>query len=391
MKRYLFTSESVAIGHPDKIADQISDAILDACIQNDPLSRVACECLVSRGFVIIAGQITTKHHPEYQQIARNTIKEIGYDDCALGFDWRSCGVLVNIDQQSPDIAQGIVAEDKEQGAGDQGIMFGYASDETEEMLPMPIALCNRLVRELHRIAKSKEIPYLRPDGKTQMTIEYDHQHIPRRLHTIVLSVQHDEEVSHATVVKDMKKLINRIVPSHLIDENTLYYINSTGRFVIGGPSADCGLTGRKIIVDTYGGAGKHGGGCFSGKDPTKVDRSAAYAARYIAKNIVAAKLAKRCEIQVSYGIGLAFPLSIKVDTFQTSRVPEDLLARIIPIVFDLSPRGIIEMLDLQRPIYSITAFGGHFGRSEPSFTWEKTDRVKRLLDAVKQESFTLED
>ncbi len=385
MKNYLFTSESVAIGHPDKVADQISDAILDVCLQKDPLAKVACECLVSTGLVVIAGEITSNFQPDYQQIAREMIKEIGYNDCALGFDSRSCGIILTINKQSPDIAQGVLEGQglfKEQGAGDQGIMFGYASDETEELMPMPIALCNRIVRKLHEVRVSGKIPYLRPDGKTQITIEYDQEDVPRRLHTVVLSVQHNEEVSRVILERDMKELIHQIVPAGLIDKDTLYYINPTGRFVLGGPAADCGLTGRKVIVDTYGGMGRHGGGCFSGKDPSKVDRSASYAARYVAKNVVAAKLAKRCEIQLSYAIGVAYPISIKVETFGTSTVSEDILARAIPQVFDLTPKGIIEMLDLLRPIYRKTAFGGHFGRNE--FNWEKTDRAGKLSEAVRQ-------
>lgn len=377
MERYLFTSESVAIGHPDKVADQISDAILDACLQNDKMAKVACECLVSTGLVVIAGEISSTYQPDYQQIARETIREIGYNNCALGFDSRSCGIITLVNKQSPDIAQGVLGQGlfKEQGAGDQGIMFGFACDETEEFMPMPIALCNRIVRKLSQLS----IPYLRPDGKTQITIEYEGLR-PVRLHTAVLSVQHNEEVGRDVLEREMKELIHEIVPAHLIDKNTLYYINPTGRFVLGGPAADCGLTGRKLIVDTYGGMGRHGGGCFSGKDPSKVDRSASYAARYVAKNIVAAKLAKRCEVQISYAIGVPFPISIHVETFGTSRVPESVLAKAIPQVFDLSPRGIIEMLDLLRPIYKKTAFGGHFGREE--FSWEKTDKAAKLLEII---------
>lgn len=382
MSHYLFTSESVAIGHPDKVADQISDAVLDACLQHDKGAKVACECLVSTGLVVIAGEISSSYHPDYQHIARETIREIGYDDCALGFDWRSCGIIITVNKQSPDIAQGVEGKGlfKVQGAGDQGIMFGYACDETEEFMPMPIALCNRIVQQLYHLRVTKALPYLRPDAKTQITIEYSQDHTPLRLHTVVLSAQHNEEVSRTTLEKDMKELIHKIVPDHLIDQNTLYYINPTGRFVIGGPAADCGLTGRKVIVDTYGGMGRHGGGCFSGKDPSKVDRSASYAARYVAKNIVAAKLAKRCEVQVSYAIGIPFPISIKVETFGTSTVPEDVLAKAVPLAFDLTPKGIILMLDLLRPIYKKTAFGGHFGRHE--FSWEKTDNVSQLLEVI---------
>jgi S-adenosylmethionine synthetase len=387
MQNFLFTSESVAQGHPDKIADQISDAILDACLMEDPNSKVACEVMVSSGFVIISGEITTAAQPNYQEIARQMIRDIGYESCALGFDYRSCGILVSINKQSPDIAQGVNEGEglyKEQGAGDQGIMFGFACDETLELMPMPIMTAHRIVQELG------ELPYLRPDAKCQVTIEYNHQHVPQRLHTVVISTQHHEDADHQLICKDMKALVHRIMPAHFIDENTLFYINPTGRFVIGGPVADCGLTGRKIIVDSYGGMGHHGGGAFSGKDPSKVDRSAAYAARYVAKNIVAAKLAKRCEVQVSYAIGVPYPISVKVETFGTSKVKESLLAHIIPLVFNLNPKGIIEMLDLKRPIYTKTAFGGHFGRNEKEFTWEKTDRVHALLEAVKQESFILQ-
>ena len=389
MSHFLFTSESVAIGHPDKIADQISDAVLDACLAQDPYSRVACETLVSSGLVVLAGEITTKAHLDYQAIVRKTIQEIGYDDCTLGFDYRSCGIITTINKQSPDISQGVDEGNgmfSEQGAGDQGLMFGYACDETPELMPLPIMLAHRIVLELERVRKNKTLEYLRPDAKTQVTIEYDHNHLPVRLHTIVLSTQHAAETDHKTITSDMKKLIARVVPKELIDDETLFYINPTGRFVVGGPVGDCGLTGRKIIVDTYGGMGRHGGGAFSGKDPTKVDRSACYAARYVAKNIVAAKLAKRCEVQVSYAIGVPYPVSIKVDTFGTGKVNEDLLAHIIPLVFNLTPRGIIEMLDLRRPIYRKTAFGGHFGRQEVEFTWEKTDRVNALLEAIKAET-----
>jgi S-adenosylmethionine synthetase len=393
MQNFLFTSESVAQGHPDKIADQISDAILDACLAADPESKVACEVMVSSGFVIISGEITTAAHPNYQEICRRTIREIGYCDSALGFDYRSCGILVSINKQSQDIAQGVNEGEglfKEQGAGDQGLMFGYACDETAELMPMPIMLAHRIVHELRRLRVSGKLPYLRPDAKSQVTIEYDRHHVPQRLHTVVISTQHAEDVDYETICRDMKQLVHIIVPKNFIDENTLFYINPTGRFVIGGPFGDCGLTGRKIIVDTYGGMGHHGGGAFSGKDPSKVDRSAAYAARYVAKNIVASKLAKRCEVQVSYAIGVPYPISIKVDTFGTASVSESLLAHIVPLVFNLTPKGIIQMLHLKRPIYAKTAFGGHFGRHEKEFTWERTDKVDALLEAVKQESFILQ-
>lgn len=393
MGHFLFTSESVAQGHPDKIADQISDAVLDACLREDPHSKVACETLVSSGLVVLAGEITTKAHLNYQEIVRRTICDIGYDDSSIGFDYRSCGILITINQQSLDIAQGVNEGEglfKEQGAGDQGLMFGYACDETAELMPMPIMLAHRIVHELRRLRISSALPYLRPDAKAQVTIEYDEDHMPVRLHTVVISTQHKDDVTYEVICKDMKELVKRIVPADFIDENTLFYINPTGRFVVGGPAADCGLTGRKIIVDTYGGMGRHGGGAFSGKDPSKVDRSAAYAARYVAKNIVAAKLARRCEVQISYAIGVPYPISIKVDTFGTSAVKEELLNHIIPLVFNLSPRGVVEMLDLKRPIYQKTAFGGHFGRSEKEFTWERTDKVLPLLEAVKQETFILE-
>lgn len=394
MGHYLFTSESVAIGHPDKVADQISDAIVDACLREDPYSRVACETLVASGLVLMAGEITTKAHIEYEEIARRTIQEIGYDDPTSGFDYRSCGVMTSIHKQSPDIALGVdesTAPFKEQGAGDQGLMFGYACDETPELMPLPIMMAHQIVRELQRARKTREIPYLRPDAKTQVTVEYTEDHVPVRVHTIVLSTQHAENVDQKTITKDMKAMLKRLFPKKWIDDNTLFYINPTGRFVIGGPMGDCGLTGRKIIVDTYGGMGRHGGGAFSGKDPSKVDRSACYAARYVAKNIVAAKLARRCEVQVSYAIGIPYPISVKVDTFGTGTVKESLLGYVVPLVFPLSPRGIIEMLDLRRPIYQKTAFGGHFGRDDDEFIWERTDRVQNLLEAIKQETFALKN
>lgn len=379
---FLFTSESVAEGHPDKIADQISDAILDACLTKDLNSKVACEVLVAGGSVIIAGEITTNAHIDYQEIAREMIRNIGYDDSSLGFDYRCCGVLLAIREQSPNIAQGVHESEglfKDQGAGDQGLMFGYACDETPELMPMPIMYSHRIVNELSRLRKSKSLPYLRPDGKTQITIEYDEHHVPQRLHTVVISAQHAENIPHETIYNDMKDLVYRVIPNHLIDQKTLFYVNPTGLFIIGGPVADCGLTGRKIIVDTYGGMGRHGGGAFSGKDPSKVDRSGSYAARYIAKNIVASKLARRCEVQISYAIGVSYPLSIKVDTFGTATISEIELAQRIPKIFNLSPKGIIEMLDLKRPIYKQTAFGGHFGREVEDFTWEKTDRALSIL------------
>lgn len=387
MTNYLFTSESVAIGHPDKVADQISDAILDACLKEDPTARVACETLVTTGLIVMSGEITTHAHPNYPQIARQTVKEIGYDDSNIGFDYKSCGVLVSFNKQSPDIAQGVnESSSKEQGAGDQGIMFGFACDETPELMPLPIMMAHKIVRELNRMRISKELSYLRPDAKSQVTVEYDHQHKPLRIHTIVISTQHDPDVEHATIEKDMIAIAKRLSPTHMIDEQTLFYVNPTGRFVVGGPEGDCGLTGRKIIVDTYGGMGRHGGGAFSGKDPTKVDRSACYGARYVAKNIVAAKLARRCEVQLSYAIGVAHPISIKVDTFGSSKVENHILEAVIPQIFQLSPRGLIEMLNLRRPIYQQTAFGGHFGRGEFDFTWENTDKVSALIEAVNKAS-----
>lgn len=390
MTHFLFTSESVSGGHPDKIADQISDAILDACLALDPNARVACETLVSRGLVVLAGEITTDATIDYQDVVRQTIKDIGYDNPQLGFDYQSCGIIISINKQSLDIAQGVNEAQnpyKEQGAGDQGIMFGFACDETPEFMPLPIMLAHQIVRTLRQKRQKGILKYLRPDAKSQVTIEYDENHHPVRLHTVVISTQHSEEVDQDTIIEDMKNMMEEIVPASLIDKNTLFYINPTGRFVVGGPSGDCGLTGRKIIVDTYGGMGRHGGGAFSGKDPSKVDRSACYAARYIAKNIVAAKLARRCEVQLSYAIGVPYPISIKIDTFKTGVVSEDLLSHIIPLVFQLTPKGIIQMLDLKRPIYRQTAFEGHFGRHESNFTWEKTDKVQSLLNAIKQESF----
>lgn len=385
MSHFLFTSESVAIGHPDKVADQISDAVLDACLREDPYSRVACECLVTTGLIVLSGEITSSAHPNYPEIAREAVKEIGYTDSALGFDYKSCGVLVSFNKQSPDIARGVSEKEsayKEQGAGDQGLMFGYACDETPELMPLPIMLAHRIVRELRQLRSSGELTYLRPDAKSQVTVEYDEEHRPIRLHTVVISTQHHPDIDPSVIARDMKALVYRLAPSGFIDDKTLFYINPTGRFVVGGPEGDCGLTGRKIIVDTYGGMGRHGGGAFSGKDPTKVDRSACYAARYVAKNIVAAKLARRCEVQVSYAIGVPYPISIKVDTFGTGTVSEDRLALAIPQAFNLSPRGMIEMLNLRRPIYLKTAFGGHFGRKEKEFTWENTDKAQELLNLL---------
>lgn len=385
MENYLFTSESVAVGHPDKIADQISDSILDACLEQDPLSRVACETLVSSGLVILAGEITTNARVNYQEVARETIKEIGYHESSLGFDFRSCAVLTSLNTQSPDIAQGVRESEEKpdaMGAGDQGLMFGYASDEIAELMPLPIALAHAIVRELRRLRTERELQYLRPDGKTQVTVEYDADHKPVRIHNVVISTQHSADIDNQTIFEDMTRLAHSVIPPHFLDSKTLFFINPTGRFVLGGPVADTGLTGRKIIVDTYGGMARHGGGAFSGKDPTKVDRSACYMARYIAKNIVKAKLAKRCEVQLSYAIGVSQPTSIHVETFGTGVVDSTKLEHAIRHVFQLTPRGMIDMLDLRRPIFKKTAFGGHFGRDEPEFSWEKTDRVKALLHEV---------
>ena len=380
MGNFLFTSESVAIGHPDKIADQISDAILDACLNEDPDSRVGCETMVSTGLVFLAGEITTKAHLNYQDIVRKTIYDIGYHDLAMGFDSRSCGVLTAINRQSPDISQGVNKGPFEQGAGDQGLMFGYACTDTPELMPLPISLAHRIVRELKRLREQKALHYLGPDAKSQVTVEYNAAYVPQRIHTIVISTQHAEDTTIDIITGDMKDLVQRLFPSDLIDNKTLFYINPTGRFVIGGPAADCGLTGRKTMVDTYGSMARHGGGAFSGKDPSKVDRSGAYAARYVAKNIVAARLAQRCELQVSYAIGVSHPISIKIDTFGTGVVSDEKLAQVIPQIFDLSPKGIIQMLDLKRPIYTATAFGGHFGREEANFTWERTDKIQALCE-----------
>lgn len=392
MGHYLFTSESVSKGHPDKMADQIADAVLDSCLVHDPNSRVACEVLVSSGFVLITGEITSRHIPNYREIARDTIQAIGYDDAAIGFDYRSFGLLVSVHGQSPDIAQGVTEGQglfKEQGAGDQGSMFGFACDETAELMPLPIALAHRLQFALLNRRMTGAIPYLRPDAKTQVTVEYTADHVAVRVQSVVLSTQHAPTVEHAKLTQDMKKLIQQVIPQHLLDDNTVYFVNPTGRFVVGGPESDCGMTGRKLMVDTYGSMARHGGGAFSGKDPTKVDRSASYAARYIAKNIVAAKLARRCEIQISYAIGVPYPIAIKVDTFGTGTVSEELLTHVIPIVFDLSPKGMITMLNLKRPIFQQTAFGGHFGREDPDFTWENIDRVQALLLAIKQSAHSI--
>ncbi|MFT4553457.1 MAG: S-adenosylmethionine synthetase [Chlamydiales bacterium] len=388
MSNFLFTSESVSIGHPDKIADQISDAVLDACLAQDPHAKVACETLVSTGLVVLAGEITTDAIVDYQAVVRETIKKAGYTKSEYGFDFNSCAVLVSLNKQSPDISQGVKEGQGlfgQQGAGDQGMMFGFACDETPELMPLTLMLSHQILAELQRVRENGEIEYLRPDAKSQVTVEYDEDHRPVRVHTVVVSTQHSEEVEYEKLVADVKALVKRVIPEEFIDDETIFYINPTGRFVIGGPTGDCGLTGRKISVDTYGGMARHGGGAFSGKDPSKVDRSAAYAARYVAKNIVAAKLARRCEIQLAYAIGYPEPVSIKVDTFGTGTVKDSVLSDIIPKLFDLSAKGVIRMLDLKRPIYSVTAYGGHFGRENLGLQWEKTDYVQALLTAVEEE------
>ncbi|RKY21675.1 MAG: methionine adenosyltransferase [Planctomycetota bacterium] len=379
-RKVLFTSESVSMGHPDKVADQISDAILDACLKGDPNSRVACETLVTTGLCVVSGEITTRSQVEYAKIARETLKKIGYTDDAYGINGDTCAVMVTLDRQSPDISQGVTAGAgmfKEQGAGDQGMMFGYACRETPSLMPLPIDLAHRLVRRLADMRLKGKLKYLRPDAKSQVTVEYVDGK-PKRVDAVVISTQHDEDVKYATIKKDMITVIKSVVPAKYIDAKTKFHINPTGRFVVGGPHGDCGLTGRKIIVDTYGGMGRHGGGAFSGKDPSKVDRSAAYAARYVAKNIVAAKLAERCEVQLAYAIGVADPVSIHVDTFGTNTVPEQLIIDLVGQTFDLRPAGIVKMLDLKKPRYAATAAHGHFGRSGAGFTWEKTDRADKL-------------
>ena len=393
MERRLFTSESVTEGHPDKICDQISDAILDEMLRQDPNSRVACETAVTTGLVMIMGEISTSAYVDIQKTVRDTVREIGYDRAKYGFDCDTCGVVVAIDEQSADIAMGVdkALEAKENqmsdeeieaiGAGDQGMMFGYATTETPELMPYPISLAHKLSRRLTEVRKNGTLPYLRPDGKTQVTVEYDEEGHPARLDAVVLSTQHGEDVTQEQIHKDIKKYVfDEVLPAEMVDENTKFFINPTGRFVIGGPHGDSGLTGRKIIVDTYGGYARHGGGAFSGKDPTKVDRSAAYAARYVAKNIVAAGLAEKCEVQLSYAIGVAKPTSIFVDTFGTGVLSDERLVEIVRENFDLRPAGIIKMLDLRRPIYKQTAAYGHFGRTDIDVPWEKTDLAEKLAE-----------
>ena len=396
MERRLFTSESVTEGHPDKMCDAISDAILDALMEQDPMSRVACETAVTTGLVMVMGEITTKAYVDIQKIVRETIREIGYDRAKYGFDCDTCGVITAIDEQSADIAMGVdkALEAKENkmtdqeldaiGAGDQGMMFGYATNETEEYMPYAISLAHKLARRLTQVRKDGTLSYLRPDGKTQVTVEYDEAGRPVRLDAVVLSTQHDESVTQEQIHQDIKKYVfDEILPAHMVDENTKFFINPTGRFVIGGPHGDSGLTGRKIIVDSYGGYARHGGGAFSGKDCTKVDRSAAYAARYVAKNIVAAGLADKCEIQLSYAIGVAHPTSIMVDTFGTGKLSDEELVKIIREHFDLRPAGIIKMLDLRRPIYKQTAAYGHFGRNDLDLPWERLDKAEMLKGYLK--------
>jgi len=391
MARQFFTSESVSMGHPDKVADQVSDAILDALLAQDPESRVACETMVTTGIAIVAGEITTKAVIDYQDIVRSTIKRIGYTDGAFGIDGDTCSVMVSIDRQSPDISQGVTAGaglHEEQGAGDQGLMFGYACNETPSLMPFPIHYSHLLVAKLAELRENGSLPWLRPDSKSQVTVEYEDGK-PVRVHTVVISTQHDPEVNGKSdedgVLEEIRKevlekCIKEVIPAEFLDADTIYHVNPTGRFVLGGPHGDCGLTGRKIIVDTYGGMGRHGGGAFSGKDPSKVDRSAAYAARWVAKNVVAAGLADRCEVQLSYAIGVAKPLSLRIDTFGTGKVPDDVLDRAVDEVFDLRPAHILADLDLKRPIYQATAYHGHFGRDE--FPWEATSRTAELQSAV---------
>jgi S-adenosylmethionine synthetase len=383
MTNFIFTSESVSEGHPDKVADQISDAVLDEILAQDHKARVACETLVTTGIVFIAGEITTTATVDYPKVARETIKEIGYSDSAMGFDWETCAVLTSIDKQSPDISQGVTEGEglfKDQGAGDQGLMFGYACTETPELMPMPITLAHKLTMKLTEVRKNGTLDFLRPDAKSQVSIRYIDDR-PVHIDTVVVSSQHTPEVSYETIKEGiLEEVINKIVPAELMDNNTRFLINPTGRFVVGGPMGDCGLTGRKIIVDTYGGQGSHGGGAFSGKDPSKVDRSASYMGRYVAKNLVAAGLCDKCEVQVAYAIGVAEPVSVMVNTFRTGKIPTERIAEIVKETFDLRPRAIIEQLNLLRPIYKKTAAYGHFGRNLPEFTWERTDKVDILRE-----------
>ncbi|MFQ5900478.1 MAG: methionine adenosyltransferase [Thermodesulfobacteriota bacterium] len=383
MKDFLFTSESVTEGHPDKVADQISDAVLDSLLSVDPKSRVACETLVTTGLALVTGEITTKARIDYTDVVRETIKEIGYTDASMGFDWKTCAVLTSIERQSPDIALGVdEGEGKEQGAGDQGLMFGYACNHTSELMPMPIIFAHKLTKRLAEVRKKGILNFLRPDGKSQVTVQYVNK-TPVRVDAVVISSQHSPDISNTSLREGIiEEVIKDVIPGDLMDDETKFYINPTGRFVVGGPQGDCGLTGRKIIVDTYGGHGSHGGGCFSGKDPSKVDRSASYMTRYIAKNIVAAGLAEECEVQVAYAIGVADPVSVMIDTFGTGKIPTDKIARIVMENFNMKPVEIIRQLDLLRPIYRNTAAYGHFGRTEPEFTWERTDMAETLRNAA---------
>ena len=384
-RNFLFSSESVTEGHPDKVADHISDAILDEIIAHDTKAHVACETMVTTGLVIVSGEITTTHQLDVQRVARQTIKEIGYTEAIMGFSWNTCGVIVTLDRQSPDINQGVQEGEglfSEQGAGDQGMMFGYACDETEVLMPSSIYYAHRLTLGLTEMRKNGVLEFLRPDGKSQVTVQYEDGR-PTRIDGVVIAAQHDEDVDYATIKEGiMEEVVKKQLPAELLDKNTKYYINATGRFVLGGPHADCGLTGRKIIVDTYGGFASHGGGAFSGKDPSKVDRSAAYMARYVAKNIVAAGLARKCVVQLAYAIGVAEPVSVMIDTQGTGVIPDEKLALIAQKIFPLKPKGIIEKLDLLRPIFKKTAGYGHFGREDPEFTWEKTDMAAAVKDAA---------